>query len=170
MRTLVFMLAVGASLLGASTTTIASPDQTPADTPPDELFAVISSLDGAVFDAFNKCSSPEQLDKHAAFFSPDVEFYHDTGGVTWNRQDMIANTKKNACGNYLRELVPGSLRVFPIKDFGAIAQGTHRFCQVSSGSCEGMADFVILWRKQGKDWTITRVLSYGHRPSPAAGT
>ena len=31
-----------------------------------------------------------------------VEFYHDTGGVTWTRQDMIANTEKYVCGKFRR--------------------------------------------------------------------
>ena len=118
-----------------------------------------------MFDAFNSCSSPGQLQKHASYFAPDVEFYHDTGGVTWSRQEMLANTEKNACGNFRRELVPGTFKVFPIKDFGAIEQGSHRFCQFASGKCEGIADFVMVWRNQNGSWQITRVLSYGHRPN-----
>lgn len=131
----------------------------------DPLFETVSALDKAVFDAFNRCSSPEQLEEHAGYFAPDVEFYHDTGGVTWSRQEMLANTEKHVCGNFRRELVPGTLRVFPVKDFGAIAQGTHRFCQFASGKCEGVADFAIVWSNQNGSWQITRVLSYGHRPN-----
>lgn len=135
----------------------------------DPLFDTISALDNAVFDAFNHCEQPEQLRKHASYFAGDVEFYHDTGGVTWTRQDMLANTEKNACGHYRRELVAGSLKVYPIKGYGAIAQGVHRFCQVSTGACEGMADFVVVWHDHDGQWQITRVLSFGHRanPSPA---
>ncbi|OGT56120.1 MAG: DUF4440 domain-containing protein [Gammaproteobacteria bacterium RIFCSPHIGHO2_12_FULL_63_22] len=168
MSNLISRLSIGLALLCSTSLTLASVEQPAKDPSTDELFAVISSLDSAVFDAFNNCSAPEQLEKHAGFFSPDVEFYHDTGGVTWNRKDMIANTAKNACGNYRRELVAGSLKVFPIKGFGAIAQGTHRFCQVKTDSCEGMADFAIIWRSQDTGWTITRVLSYGHRPNAEA--
>jgi hypothetical protein len=135
-----------------------------AGPPTSALFETVYALDAAAFDAFNKCSAPEQLQKHASYFAPDVEFYHDTGGVTWTRQAMLANTEKYVCGNFRRELVPGSLGVFPVKDFGAIAQGVHRFCQFKTGECEGMADFVIVWRNQGGKWEITRVLSYGHRP------
>jgi hypothetical protein len=129
------------------------------------LFNTISALDADAFETFNTCAKPGQLQKHAAYFSPDVEFYHDTGGVTWNRQEMLANTEKYVCGNFRRELVPGSLRVYPIKDFGAIAQGTHRFCQFKSGTCDGAADFLIVWRNRSGTWDITRVLSYAHRPS-----
>ncbi|ROH93569.1 nuclear transport factor 2 family protein [Stagnimonas aquatica] len=132
---------------------------------PGPLFDKILALDTEVFSAFNTCAEAGQLQKHAGYFSESVEFYHDNGGVTWNRADMIANTEKFVCGNFRRELVAGSLRVYPIKDFGAIAQGVHRFCQFKSGACEGTAEFVIVWRQEGDKWLITRVLSYGHRPA-----
>ena len=116
-------------------------DARSADEPTaDPLFSTVSALDGAVFDSFNNCSASEQLQKHATYFASDVEFYHDTGGVTWTRQDMLPNTEKNVCGKIRRELVPGTLKVFPVKDYGAIAQGVHRFCQVGAAECEGMAD------------------------------
>ena len=143
----------------------ASSDEPTTHRAADPLFDTISALDTAVFDAFNSCSSPGQLQKHASYFAPDVEFYHDTGGVTWSRQEMLANTEKNACGNFRRELVPGTFKVFPIKDFGAIEQGSHRFCQFASGKCDGIADFVMVWSNQNGNWQITRVLSYGHRPN-----
>ncbi len=129
----------------------------------DALHDTISKLDGEVFDAFNHCKDPAQLRKHASHFAEDVEFYHDTGGVTWTRDAMLANTEKHACGNYRRELVPGSMKVYTVKGFGAISQGVHRFCQVSDGSCDGRADFVIVWHLVDDHWQITRVLSYGHR-------
>jgi hypothetical protein len=128
------------------------------------LFENVSALDSEVFAAFNTCAEPGQLEKHAAYFAEDVEFYHDKGGVTWNRRDMLANTEKYVCGNFRRELVPGMLRVYPIKDYGAIAQGVHRFCQYKTGTCDGAADFIVIWHQTGAKWIITRVLSYGHRP------
>ena len=134
----------------------------------EQLSTLITQLDNEVFDAFNRCSDPAQLQKHAGYFDANVEFYHDTGGVTWTRDEMLANTQKYACGNFTRELVPGTLKVYPIKDFGAIAQGVHRFCQAASGKCEGLADFTIIWRQQNGQWQITRVLSYGHRASAEA--
>lgn len=128
-----------------------------------QLFSEVAALDSAAFDAFNRCSDPAQLQKHASYFAPEVEFYHDTGGVTWDRAQMLANTEKYVCGKFRRELVPGTLKVFPIKGFGAIAQGTHRFCQFDSGKCEGQADFTTVWRFKDGKREMTRVLSYGHR-------
>lgn len=155
-------------LLASTWSSAVASEATPAQTPEasaSALFETVAALDADVFKAFNSCADPEQLQRHAAYFSEAVEFYHDQGGVTWTRAEMLANTKKHVCGKFRRELVLGSLRVYPIKGFGAIAQGVHRFCQFGADTCEGAADFLIVWRHEGSQWSITRVLSYGHRPN-----
>lgn len=146
-------LAASALTLQASATAAEAPD----------LSSTIHALDSQLFDAFNQCASPAQLARHEAFFAPDVEFYHDNGGVTWKREAMIANTKKYACGNYTRELVENTFHVSPIKEFGAISTGVHRFCQNTTKTCDGEADFVMIWRNTGGKWEVTRALSFGHR-------
>jgi 3D (Asp-Asp-Asp) domain-containing protein len=123
------------------------------------LTATISALDTRVFDAYNRCD----LAAFGSYYSPTVEFYHDIGGATFDRKTVIANTKKYICNKVRRDLIASSLRVYPIKDFGAIEEGEHRFCQTSSGACEGVAKFVIIWKQTGPKWQITRVMSYGHR-------
>lgn len=154
-------VSVTAIALAVSTiVSAAEPHESATATPLNET---IAALDTAVFDAFNRCSDPAQLAKHASYFAANVEFYHDTGGVTWNRDDMLASTRKYACGSFTRELIQGTLKVYPIKDFGAISQGSHRFCQLASGKCEGLADFTMVWHNTEGTWEITRVLSYGHR-------
>jgi hypothetical protein len=152
------------SLICGCSTAPAVPTAPSAETS-GQLYETVLALDKATFAAFNSCATPGQLQKHAEFFAEGVEFYHDKGGVTWTRAEMLANTEKYVCGNFSRELVQGSFRVYPIKDFGAIAQGAHKFCQFKSGACEGAAEFLIVWRQQGNKWSITRVLSYGHRPT-----
>ncbi|MEO8669943.1 MAG: nuclear transport factor 2 family protein [Tahibacter sp.] len=154
-------VAIGLALAASAAIAADEPGST------DPLFATIANLDTAVFDAFNHCDVPGQLNRHESYFARDVEFYHDNGGVTWTRNAMLANTRKHVCGHFSRELIAGSLKVYPIKDFGAIETGVHRFCQFQSGNCEGMADFTIVWRKHGDRWEITRVLSYGHRANVA---
>jgi len=129
----------------------------------DALTATVAKLDTEMFNAFNTCDKPGQLDKYASYFDPKIEFYHDNGGVTWERDVMIAQTAKNVCGKYRRELVPGSLKVIPVKDFGAIATGSHTFCQFGSNKCEGIAEFTLVWRLRDGVWQVTRALSYGHR-------
>lgn len=127
------------------------------------LYTVIHDLDFQLFDSFNKCSAPSELDKHASFFASDIEFYHDNGGVTWSRDAMIANTQKYACGNYTRELVESTFNVSPIKNYGAISTGVHSFCQTEKQECAGEADFVMVWRQANGKWEVTRSLSFGHR-------
>jgi hypothetical protein len=137
-----------------------------ADPAPEPLEKTMAALDAAAFAAFNDCAAPGQLEKYASYFAPDVEFYHDLGGVTWTRDAMIDATRRNVCGKFQRELVPGTLRAWPIKDFGALVRGEHEFCHFKPGGtthpCEGRAEFTILWRQQGDKWVITRAFSYGH--------
>jgi Domain of unknown function (DUF4440) len=153
-----------AGLALAGVVLLASAADEPSAEPP--LTRTIAALDSAAFAAFNRCEDPAQLDRYASFFEADVEFYHDLGGVTWSREAMIAQTRANVCGKFQRELVPGTLRVWPIKDYGALAQGEHRFCHYKPGGgihpCEGRAAFTILWRQRDQRWTITRAFSYAH--------
>jgi hypothetical protein len=128
----------------------------------DTLYATVSKLDSGLFDSFNHCDSAGELQKHASYLAPNLEFYHDTGGVTWSRHDYLANTERNVCGVFRRELVAGSLEVFPVKDYGAIEQGVHRFCGIKDGKCFGEAQFLILWHRLHDGWEATRIFSYGH--------
>lgn len=123
------------------------------------LTETVTSLDTRLFDAYNHCDLPA----FGSLFAADVEFYHDKGGATFDRHTVVANTKKYICGKVRRERVPGTLHVYPIKDFGAIEEGEHRFCPLAGGECEGVAKFLIVWRLSGSQWQATRVLSYGHR-------
>ena len=43
------------------------------------------------------------------------------------RQAFLDAIKNNTCGVMIRELVPGTLQVYPIKGYGAIEMGIHRF-------------------------------------------
>lgn len=128
------------------------------------LTATIAALDSKVFDAYNRCD----LAAFGGYFSPTVEFYHDKGGATFDRATVIANTKHYICGKVHRDLIPASLHIYPIKDFGAIEEGEHRFCEIATGKCDGIAKFLIVWKGGGTAWRITRVLSYGHRAMTAA--
>jgi len=123
------------------------------------LSKAIMALDEKVFAAYNRCD----LASFGSYFSPTVEFYHDTGGATFDRATVIANTRKYICGKVHREPILGTLKVYPINGFGAIEEGEHRFCQIATGRCEGVAKFLIIWKGSGDTWQITRVLSYGHR-------
>lgn len=130
----------------------------------EPLTETISALDARVFDAYNRCD----MTTFASYFDRAVEFYHDTGGASFDRKTVVANTRKYICHKVRRELLTETLRVYPIKGFGAIEEGEHRFCQVDSDRCEGTAHFVMVWRNRAGHWQLTRVLSYGHRALEAS--
>lgn len=157
------LLAVLAASACAVTPTARS--QAVQQPPPSDLVTMMRGLDSMLFTAFNRCKDPEELKRHAALFAPDVEFYHDNGGVTWTRDAMVENTRKHACGNYTRALVDDSFEAFRIAGFGALTRGTHKFCRVDTGACEGKADFVFMWKEQAGEWHVTRAYSFNHRPA-----
>jgi hypothetical protein len=136
----------------------------PAPPSSDALTTEIGALDAKVFDAYNRCD----LSVFSGYFDPKVAFYHDTGGATFEREAMVDGVRKYICGKVKRELIPSTFRVYPIKDYGAIEEGEHRFCETATGRCEGIAKFVMVWTKQDGAWRVTNVLSYGHRAATPA--
>lgn len=123
------------------------------------LTRTITALDKQLFDAYNACD----LDTFTPLFSPTVEFFHDKGGATFDRDSVIKATRENICHKVRRELLPATLKIYPIHDYGAIEEGEHIFCQVATGECEGSARFLMIWKRDGEHWQLTRIVSYGHR-------
>ena len=126
----------------------------------EELNKVVTALDAALFDSYNRCD----LEKFAGFFANDVEFYHDQGGVTLGKEKLTESVKNNICGKVTRELVPGSLQVHHMKGYGAVEMGVHRFHHPGHDDTEpvGEAKFIHLWQHKDGAWKITRVISYDH--------
>lgn len=124
------------------------------------LFDEIAHMDSVLFDAFNA----RNLDKIKTLFTEDLEFYHDKGGLDSYRQTMDKFRMLFEQNNGMRrELVKGSLEVYPIKDYGAIETGAHSFIHEENGKeVRGTFKFVHLWRKQEGAWKITRAISYAH--------
>lgn len=127
-------------------------------TPDDqELYATIVHMDSVFFNAYNTCD----LDQQAAIYSNSIEFYHDQGGLMTSKQAILDATERNICGKVTRELVQGSIEVYPIKGYGAVEMGQHMFHnnQEPEGSPSHIGKFVIIWRQQGTTWQIARVIS-----------
>lgn len=128
------------------------------------LFQTIASLDTALFDAYNRCDVP----KLGALVTDDLEFYHDKTGLSVGRQIFIESIKNNICGKVRRELVPGTLEVYPLKGYGAVEIGVHRFHHPGQDQSEpvGEAKFIMLWQNKNSIWKISRVISYDHVALP----
>ena len=89
----------------------------------DPLFQTIAALDKQLFDAVDRCD----MAKVESFWAEDVEFYHDKDGLAVGREKIVASIKNNLCGKVKRELVPGTLEVYPLNGYGAVEIGVHRF-------------------------------------------
>jgi N-acetylated-alpha-linked acidic dipeptidase len=127
---------------------------------PSPLYEEIAAADAALFGAFNAHDLPQLM----SFFTKDVEFYHDMGGQqTYAQLEQGFGSMFARNDGQRRDLVPGSLKVYPMGKDGAIEIGSHRFCHVENGKDDcGVFQFSHVWRKIDGRWVITRVLSYNH--------
>ena len=126
---------------------------------PDALYKTVASLDAQLFDAYNKCD----LVKLGSMVSDDLEFYHDKTGLAVGKGLFLTAIKQHICGKVQRELTPGTLEVHPLKGYGAVEMGSHRFLHPSNPSDGvGEAKFVMLWQEKDGGWKLTRVISYDH--------
>ncbi len=125
-----------------------------------ELTRAITVLDKQLFDAYNTCD----LEKFQSFFTEDVEFYHDQGGVTLGSKALTESIKNNICGTTQRVLVEKTLEVHPMKGYGAVEMGTHQFTHPwkQDHGVVGEGKFIHLWQYKDGTWKITRAISYDH--------
>ncbi|QNK62415.1 nuclear transport factor 2 family protein [Pedobacter sp. PAMC26386] len=127
------------------------------------LFNQIAAADSTLFHAVNTCDSVTYI----KFFNPDVEFYHDLGGLTVGSDNELKSFKEMcARGSHIRrELIKGSLEVYPIRGYGAIEIATHRFYHTNKGQQEklsGTYKFLHVWQFKDNQWKLARIISYGH--------
>ncbi|WP_110827069.1 nuclear transport factor 2 family protein [Pedobacter nutrimenti] len=136
--------------------------ESPQSVNSNELYNKIAHLDSALFDAFNN----RKLETLKELFSEDLEFFHDQGGLTNYMQNIGSFEeafKKDR--KVRRELVAGSLEISPIKGYGAVETGIHRFYATEKGKKEQLsseAKFAMIWREINGIWKMTRVISYAH--------
>lgn len=134
-----------------------------------ELFKIIAAKDSILFErTFNNC----EIEKLDPIIAEDFEFYHDIVGIQ-NKEAFVNAVKNNICknpGNMKRNLVAGSLEVFPLQNngliYGAIQTGKHTFQEKQQGifTTVGIANFTHVWILENKQWKLKRVLSYNHLP------
>lgn len=124
------------------------------------LFDEIARLDSLQFKAFNT----RNLDGLMEYFDTTLELYQDNTGVRNYDQ-----TKQAFGGlfkmDYLltRKLIPGTMEVYPIKDYGAIETGEHTFSHTEGGQLQvGTFKFMQIWQKKDGAWRVTREITYGH--------
>ena len=125
----------------------------------DPLYTTIKSLDAKLFAAYNSCDLATLGD----MVSEDLEFYHDQTGLAVGRAALVSAVKENICGKVHRELMAATLEVYPLKGYGAVEIGIHRFSHPGHPEdAPGDARFIMLWQNQDGGWKVTRVISYDH--------
>ena len=142
---------------------------TPGAAPTAEMTAAITRADADLFAAvFDRCD----VDGITAMLTDDFRFVHDKDGES-TRAQFVDNFKSH-CDRVKtgedfparRELVPGSLEVWPINKYGALEIGVHRFYARLPGKPEQLTEtgnFMILWKQVGGKWLMAESISYGHK-------
>lgn len=147
------------SMLLFFTTSVFSQERKVA-TAPKELQVEIAAMDSLLFGAYN-ARNPGQL---KSFFTEDLEWFQDNGGLL-DLKTVMQNFEGIFKRDYVltRTLVPGTLEVHPIKDYGAIQTGSHQFSHTENGKLEvGTFKFLMIWKKGENGWQVSRVVSYDH--------
>lgn len=133
----------------------------------------VRDQDSTFWDAYNRCD----VDRMSQFFWPDIEFYHDKGGVTTGMGPFTEALRTGLCGkpNYRlrREAIPETVKFFLLQKngtpYGAVLSGEHFFYINDNGQPEyrdGLADFFHVWLLKDGTWKMARVISYAHRDAP----
>ena len=135
----------------------------------NDLAKIIYTQDSLLFSVgFNTCN----LAPFYQLVSEDCEFYHDQSGFTNSKEAFIAQIENGLCKldyKATRELIPGSMKVYPMRNngtlYGAIQEGQHRFYATYPGKdpvITSEASFTHLWILEDNNWHLKRVLSFDH--------
>lgn len=143
---------------------------TPGATARPGLADEIRQADAELFRAFFDTCDVDTVRRYVA---DDFEMVHDKGGIVATSgaqfvQETVDKCKRQAEGtDFLstRKLVPGTLKVYPIQQDGAIATGTHTFYAVKAGEPDRLTEtgqFTVFWKQVDGQWKMVRALSYDH--------
>ena len=59
-----------------------------------EINDIIVIKDKEYFDAYNTCD----MDTQASLYSENLEFFHDKGGLSTSKQEILTSIETNICG------------------------------------------------------------------------
>ena len=156
MKTLLY-IALGIASAFISIVAEAQVEEIPKYTPVNPvLHKTISDLDKKYFDAYNKCDMKTQ----AELYAEDLEFFHDKGGLSTSKKDLLTSIEQNICGKVTRTLVEGSIEVYPIANYGAVEIGYHSFFNKEEPHEKSIpSKFIVVWKQDKEQWKITKVIS-----------
>lgn len=163
MKTIVLMLLAICSFANASL----------AQTDDNSVMKTILEKDALFWTGYNTCN----YDQMGEYIADDIEFYHDKGGISLGKTNLVDSIRKNLCTkpNFRtrREAIDGTVKVYLLKNsnvlYGAIISGDHYFFNSYDNKAEkreGIAKFVNMWILKDNAWKMSRILSYDHGPAP----
>lgn len=134
------------------------------------LQAAVAQRDAEFFEVFFVGCDPQRI---AGMLTSDFEMYHDKEGLVADAADgFIADYTKSCeerqkpgAWRSRRELVPGTMTVHRLSNYGAIEQGDHVFYERKGDGPEkkvGKSRFTQVWKLESGQWKLARVLSYDH--------
>ncbi|MEM6264348.1 MAG: nuclear transport factor 2 family protein [Bacteroidota bacterium] len=129
-----------------------------AQEPALQLDRQIREMDSLLFDvAFNQCD----LDLYKQIMSSEFEFYDDRTGLNTSRERDIQSFQDKCAKSYsvTRKLI--ETEIYPLKNFGAVQNGTHIF--LVDGKAVEVARFTTVWEYVDGRWVVKRAISYDHR-------
>ena len=138
--------------------------------PTSELFQKIATLDSLMFSVAQRDCD---LETYAAYLADDFEYFHDKAGFTGSKEEEMADMvifcgeEQRSRQALRRELVKGTLEVYPMDSYGALEFCDHIFyLQINDGSEKviGSGKMTALWKKENDTWQLTRIISYDHQP------
>ena len=134
------------------------------------LLEDVLKADAALFKAFFDDCDPEAVRR---LVTDDFEMFHDKGGRVITSGEQFVTVTKEKCQRQrdgidflsTRELVPESVKVFPLNNYGVIETGVHRFYAITKGKPNRLtevAQFTHVWKEENGQLRLARVLSYDH--------
>ena len=138
-----------------------------------KLFEDIAEQDRLLFDlVFNRCDA----DALAGMLTEDFEFYHDKFGQIASSPQQFVESIRQGCKaqeegvnvRARRELIQGTMEVYPLNNYGAIESGSHRFFGLEPGKPEQLREsgkFFQVWKQVDGHWKLARVFSFDHHPA-----
>jgi Domain of unknown function (DUF4440) len=151
MNTRNILVTLTALTVAASNATI--PPKSPNFSSP--LYKKIVSLDACLTDACNRNNEHEI----GSFFSDNLLFYRDNQPSPLDKRAFIGEMKRTVLGQARREVVMGSIHVYPVKGYGAMEIGLQRFAGGHT-KLGAAGKFVMLWRNEGGNWKVTQIVNF----------
>lgn len=162
------IVAAAAMTASAVASHAAQPAQLNGETE-EQVGQTLERLDAKLFTAaFVECDMAVLQD----LLADDLEFFHDRDGLSFTSSDAFIAQVENGCGpdgtGMKRVLVPESLSLHMLGEYGAMQMGEHEFHEVlekDSSIPREKGLFIHIWQRNSESsegWQITRIISYDH--------